>query len=86
MKPYVQQDAGANCVKFQKSSLRDRFTKSALDAPYDNPNSFGKTYGEHRARLEFSEDEFRELQRYAEEVTKIMFTASPMDIVSSLCK
>ena len=29
--------SGANCVKFQKSSLRDRFTKSALEAPYDSP-------------------------------------------------
>jgi sialic acid synthase len=75
-------ESGANCVKFQKSSLKDRFTRSALDAPYDSVNSFGKTYGEHRARLEFSEDEFRELQRYAEEVVKIMFTASPMDIPS----
>ena len=35
--------AGADCVKFQKSNLTEKFTKSALERPYDSKNSFGKT-------------------------------------------
>lgn len=45
-------------------------------------NSFGKTYGEHRAHLEFSEEDFKTLQEYAEQSVGVMFTASCMDIVS----
>ena len=33
---------------------------------YDNPNSFGKTYYEHRKALEFSKDEFIEFKEYVE--------------------
>ena len=29
--------------------------------PYDNPNSFGKTYGEHKKALELSEQDYKEL-------------------------
>lgn len=75
------QSCGANCVKFQKSCLQERFTKKALGEPYINPNSFGSTYGEHRQNLEFSEIQFKELQAYAKEVG-ILFTSSAMDIVS----
>ncbi|CAL8115442.1 unnamed protein product [Orchesella dallaii] len=79
-------ECGVSCVKFQKSSLTDRFTQSALEAPYIGENSFGKTYGEHRAHLEFSPEEFKMLQEYAEKTVGIMFTASCMDIVSkSFC-
>ncbi|ODM98227.1 Sialic acid synthase [Orchesella cincta] len=73
-------ECGVSCVKFQKSSLPDRFTQSALDAPYIGENSFGKTYGKHRAHLEFSHEEFKMLQEYAEQTVGIMFTASCMDI------
>lgn len=76
------QDCGVNCVKFQKSSLTDRFTKTALEAPYKGLNSFGSTYGEHRSHLEFSYKEFKQLQKYAEEDVGIMFTSSCMDMVS----
>ncbi|KAL0851293.1 hypothetical protein ABMA28_007122 [Loxostege sticticalis] len=74
-------DAGANCVKFQKTSLKDRFTKKYLERPYDNPNSWGKTYGEHKNHLEFNESQFRELLKYANEVG-IPLAASAMDMVS----
>jgi N-acetylneuraminate synthase/sialic acid synthase len=32
------------------------------DKPYDNENSFGATYGEHREALEFGKSEYEELQ------------------------
>ena len=41
---------GADCVKFQKSCLQEKFTKNALERPYNSENSFGSTYGEHKAQ------------------------------------
>ena len=36
---------GANAVKLQKRSISRILTKEGLEMPYDNRNSFGKTYG-----------------------------------------
>ena len=38
-----------------------KFSKSALEAPYPGPNSWGATYGEHKQFLEFSESQFKVL-------------------------
>ena len=57
-------ESGADCVKFQKSYLPEKFTHGALEKPYISPNSFGATYGEHKNFLEFSETEFKELKDY----------------------
>ena len=46
------------------------------DKPYDNPNSFGATYGEHREALEFGWDEYKELQDYAREIGVTMFSTA----------
>ncbi|CAF4790660.1 unnamed protein product [Pieris macdunnoughi] len=74
-------EAGASCVKFQKTCLKEKFTNKYLERPYDNSNSWGKTYGDHKRHLEFSEAQYRELFKYAQEVG-IPFTASAMDMVS----
>lgn len=74
------QDCGADCAKFQKSELEYKFNQKALARPYTSKNSWGKTYGEHKRHLEFSHDQYRELQKYAKEVG-IFFTASGMDEV-----
>ncbi|XP_073996840.1 N-acetylneuraminic acid synthase isoform X2 [Rhodnius prolixus] len=74
-------ESGADCVKFQKSCLYEKFTKQALEAPYKNKNSWGQTYGDHKKHLEFSEDQYLILQKYAEEMG-ILFTASAMDPIS----
>ena len=55
--------AGANCVKFQKSNLEEKFTKSALSRTYSSQNSFGPTYGDHKRVLEFSDDQYKELMK-----------------------
>lgn len=68
-------------MKFQKTCLRAKFNKRALERSYTNLNSWGKTYGEHKAYLEFSEEQFLALQRYSKELG-IMFTASAMDCES----
>lgn len=56
----------ADAVKFQKRDIKDEFTEKGYNAPYIGPNSFGKTYGEHREFLELTEQEHRELKIYAE--------------------
>lgn len=73
-------ECGADVAKFQKSTLTAKFNKAALGRPYNSKNSFGKTYGEHKNFLEFSEEDFIELKKYAEEEVDILFTASGMDI------
>lgn len=84
MYPLVLQECGADCAKFQKSELEHKFNKKALERPYASKHSWGKTYGEHKRHLEFSHDQYRELQKYAEEVG-IFFTASGMDEVRNQC-
>ncbi|XP_018579241.1 sialic acid synthase isoform X2 [Anoplophora glabripennis] len=74
----VAKNCGADCVKFQKTDLEEKFNARALERPYVSPNSFGETYGEHKAFLEFSETEFIILQKYANELD-IIFAASAMD-------
>ncbi|MCF7808985.1 MAG: N-acetylneuraminate synthase family protein [Candidatus Marinimicrobia bacterium] len=71
-------DAGANAVKFQKRSIKRILTKEGLDMPYDNRNSFGKTYGEHKYALELSEDDYAQLQAYSTELG-VDFIASGWD-------
>jgi len=71
-------DAGANAVKFQKRSIMRILTHEGLEMPYDNRNSFGKTYGEHKKALELSESEYQELQEFAQE-HQVDFIASGWD-------
>ncbi|CAB1313174.1 unnamed protein product [Coregonus sp. 'balchen'] len=74
----MAKDCGADCAKFQKSELEYKFNKRALERPYNSKHSWGKTYGDHKRHLEFSHEQYRELQKYAKEVG-IFFTASGMD-------
>ncbi|KAK7929336.1 hypothetical protein WMY93_005731 [Mugilogobius chulae] len=74
----MAKECGADCAKFQKSELEYKFNKKALERPYTSKHSWGKTYGEHKRHLEFSHEQYRELQEYAKEVG-ICFTASGMD-------
>jgi sialic acid synthase len=45
--------AGVDAVKLQKRDNERLYAASLLNAPYENENSFGPTYGEHRRKLEF---------------------------------
>lgn len=74
-------EAGADCVKFQKSCLNEKFTKNALNRSYDGYNSWGKTYGNHKEYLEFDIEQYKILQAFSIE-QNILFTASAMDIQS----
>jgi sialic acid synthase len=72
---------GANAVKFQKRDIPSELSKEAFDKPYDNPNSFGRTYGEHRIFLELDEEQHRELKEYAL-AQGITYFCTPCDVPS----
>ncbi|UUY05667.1 N-acetylneuraminate synthase family protein [Svornostia abyssi] len=69
-------DAGADAVKLQKRDNRTLYTREMYDKPYENENSYGRTYGEHREYLEFGAAEFAELQAYAGELGVIFFSTA----------
>ena len=75
-------ECGVNAVKLQKRDNKTLFTKAAYYKPYDNENSFGLTYGEHREALEFGREEYMELQKYAKELGVTLF-ATAFDIPSA---
>lgn len=74
---------GANYAKFQK-----RDNKYLLGAEYSKPhpvpeNSYGKTYGEHREKLEFSINEHIKLSKICER-NKIKYAVSVWEKKSAL--
>jgi len=69
----VAKECGVNAVKFQKRNNKELFTKALYEAPYNNENSYGATYGAHREALEFGRDEFIELKNYAKEINITLF-------------
>jgi len=70
--------SGADAVKFQKRDIDGMLTKEAQDKPYGGAHSFGKTYGEHRMRLELTEKDFFALKKYCDS-RKIIFLSSGWD-------
>ena len=68
--------AGADAVKLQKRDNRSLFTRSMFDKPYDNENSYGPTYGEHREFLEFGKADYQELIAHAEEIGITFFSTA----------
>jgi sialic acid synthase len=79
--------AGAHAVKLQKRDNRGLYTRAAYNKPYDNENSFGSTYGEHREFLEFGRHEYKDLQGYAAELG-VDFFSTAFDLASAdfLCE
>lgn len=69
-------ECGVNAVKLQKRHNKTLFTRAAYNKLYDNENSFGLTYGEHREALEFGRQEYAELQAYARELGLTMFATA----------
>lgn len=66
-----------NAVKMTKRDLSEELTTSQMNRIYDTPNSFGRTYGEHRAFLELSDEEHFEVYKYAKSLG--------LDFVETLC-
>lgn len=74
-------NAGANAVKLQKRNNKKLYTKKFYNSIYDNPNSYGNTYGEHREKLEFGEDQYKELFDFAQQLEITLFS-TPFDLYS----
>lgn len=68
--------AGADAIKFQKRSVHRILTKQAFDSPYNGPNSYGKTYGEHRLKLELADEEWSRIFEYSRAAGIICFASA----------
>lgn len=66
-----------NAVKLTKRDLNQELSQKQMDALYNSPHSFGKTYGEHRAFLELNEEQHFEVYKYAKNLG--------LDFVETLC-
>ena len=77
----ICKDIGVDAVKFQVKDIETAFSKELLDKPYEGPNSFGKTYREHKEALEFSEKQLKEIYEFSSQLGIICF-ATPFDIKS----
>ena len=68
---------GMDAVKLTKRDLNQELSASQMNRIYDNPNSFGSTYGKHRAALELSDEQHFEVYKHAKE--------KGLDFVETLC-
>jgi sialic acid synthase len=66
-----------NAIKLTKRDLNEELSTSQMSRIYDNPNSFGRTYGEHREFLELSDEEHFEVYKHAK--------SNGLDFVETLC-
>jgi len=66
-----------NAIKMTRRDLNEELSASEMMRPYDNPNSFGKTYGEHRAFLELNDEQHFEVYQYAK--------SKGLEVVETLC-
>jgi len=71
-------ECGADSVKFQKRSISRILTREGLQMPYQNRNSFGETYGEHKKALELTTGDYKTLIKHARHLN-IEFCASGWD-------
>ena len=81
-RPVKEEDFGLNlkpmnAVKMTKRDLSEELTTSQMNRIYNTPNSFGRTYGEHRAFLELSDEEHFEVYKYAKSLG--------LDFIETLC-
>ena len=68
--------SGVQAVKLQKRDNKTLFTKAAYNKPYENENSYGATYGEHREFLEFGQKHYKELAVLAKELGLDFFSTA----------
>jgi N-acetylneuraminate synthase len=72
-------ESGCDAVKFQKRDLDNVYTQDFLDSPRES--SWGTTQREQKAGLEFSIDEYQEIDQYCKE-KGIEWFASAWDLDS----
>jgi len=78
--------SGCHAVKLQKRNNKKLYTTGLYHTVYDNRNSYGYTYGEHREALEFDAAEYHEIIRFCKDIDIVFFaTAFDEDSVDFLC-
>lgn len=75
----VAKNTGCDYVKFQKRDIESCYTKEFLDSPRESP--WGKTQREQKVGLEFSLDQYKEIDSYCKE-KDIGWFLSPWDLYS----
>jgi N-acetylneuraminate synthase len=75
----LAKNAGCDAVKFQKRTIDLVYSKELLDSPRESP--WGKTQRAQKEGLEFGYEEYREIDRYCNELG-IDWFASAWDIES----
>lgn len=68
---------GMNAVKLTKRDLSQELSRSQMARLYNNENSFGNTYGEHRSYLEMTDEQHFEVYQHAKKLG--------LDFVETLC-
>jgi len=58
---------GFNAIKLTKRDLKEELAQAKMNEAYTSQHSFGETYGEHRAKLELSDEQHLEVYRHAKE-------------------
>jgi N-acetylneuraminate synthase len=77
----VAVDAGCDAVKFQKRDINLVYNKEFLDSPRESP--WGKTQRDQKMGIEFSEDDYQEIDNYCK-TKNINWFASAWDLNSQL--
>jgi len=75
----VAAESGANCVKFQKRDIDQVYTQDFLDSPRES--QWGTTQREQKLGLEFSADEYQEIEDYCKK-KRLEWFASAWDVNS----
>jgi N-acetylneuraminate synthase len=75
----IAADSGANCVKFQKRDIDQVYTQDFLDSSRES--QWGTTQREQKLGLEFSAEQYQEIEDYCKE-KKLEWFASAWDINS----
>ena len=75
----VAAEAGVDAVKFCKRHIPSELTRRAHRKPYDNPHSYGRTYGEHREALELSIEDYSHLRQ------RIQYNEWPVTMFATAC-
>ena len=79
----LAKECGACVAKFQTRDNKLLLTEEQYNAPHPvQDNSYGKTYGEHREYLEFSQEQHYELKKYCETIG-IQYSTSVWEVNSA---
>jgi len=73
--------AGCDAVKFQKRNIEKVYSQEVLNSPRESP--WGKTQRDQKKGLEFSEKEYRIIDKYCK-IKKISWYLSCWDVDSQI--